>query len=326
MPETTSQFIARLQADDIQLWLEGDRLRLSGPEDLLDEERIASIQRRKADIVAYLAALQDDQPVNAPAIPAVDRRQPLPLSFAQERLWFIHQWEGGSSAAYHIPSFLRLHGPLCVTALADSLEALIQRHDILRTAFHQHDDLPVQSLASYVVKPFHLIDLTSLAENRAAEIAERCGRFMAFRPFNLQAAPLLRVQVVRFDPAHHLLQITFHHLITDGWSADVLIREWIGLYDARINMPAWPGLEAGDLQRLWQSLAPADQSSPFAGGHALEATVVRFCRAITERWGISLTPEALKEQEAWSGLSDWIVDLLTVTGSASEHASEQGFL
>ncbi|HEX2188744.1 MAG TPA: amino acid adenylation domain-containing protein, partial [Longimicrobiaceae bacterium] len=161
----------------------------------------------------------------------VARPEVLPLSFAQERLWFLDRLRPGT-AAYNIPLALRVRGELDAAALARALEETARRHEALRTTFSEVDGRPVQTVRPPAPVPLPVDDLRALpAEARRAE-AERVARAEAAAPFDLAAGPLLRARLVRLDDAEHLLVLVMHHVVSDGWSAGVLVRELGALYPA----------------------------------------------------------------------------------------------
>ena len=168
-----------------------------------------------------------------PAIEAVPRSRALALSFAQQRLWVLDQMEPGS-AAYHLPVALRLRGHLDVPALARSLNALVSRHEMLRTVFGSAAGEPRQDVRPHADTPLPIVDLTAL--DRAAGDAEagRWARQEAARPFDLAAGPMLRTALLRLGTDEHVLLFTVHHIASDGWSMNVLIRDTCELYDAAI--------------------------------------------------------------------------------------------
>jgi amino acid adenylation domain-containing protein len=177
-------------------------------------------------------------PVQAP-IERAPRNAPLPLSYAQERLWFLAQLDPGSPA-YNIPIALRLTGDLAVGALDAALAALLRRHEALRTTFRQVAGQPVQEVAAVEAWSLPLIDLTALpAAARQAEQARVTSR-EAERPFDLTRGPLLRGLLLRTDNAEktenaeHILCLTFHHIAADGWSLGVLVRDVSAVYGALV--------------------------------------------------------------------------------------------
>ena len=166
-----------------------------------------------------------------PPVVRVDRDRPLPLSFAQERLWFIDRLEGGS-APYNIPDALRLTGALDVDALERSLGEIVRRHESLRTVFAEVDGGAVQVIAPFAGFALPVDDLSGLDEPaREAEVRRR-AREDAARPFDLARGPLFRAALLRMADEEHVLLLCIHHIVSDGWSSGVLFRELDALYAA----------------------------------------------------------------------------------------------
>jgi amino acid adenylation domain-containing protein len=155
-----------------------------------------------------------------------DRRGPLPLSYAQERLWFVEQLQPGG-AAYNMPIALRLRGPLDVGALEQAFTKMVQRHEILRTSFAVMEGVPRQ-----IISPAPEFPLAVLEMAGEAEVQKWLEQEMA-KGFNLQRGPLLRVHVLRLGEQEHVLAIVLHHIICDGWSLNVLLREMVTLYEGQ---------------------------------------------------------------------------------------------
>src|SRR5215213_2232662 len=155
----------------------------------------------------------------------------FPLSYAQQRLWFIHQLRPDLSA-YNIPVAVRLTGELKVTALEQSLTELIARHETLRTTFATVDSQPVQLISR--PGPFRLavFDLSELSGSVQEEEVRQLAQEEGTRPFDLEAGPLLRVRLLRLSEREHVLLLTMHHIVSDGWSMGVLVRELCALYEA----------------------------------------------------------------------------------------------
>ena len=159
--------------------------------------------------------------------------EPLPLSFAQERLWFLDQLEAGQ-ATYNVPAALRLTGRLDPEALAASLAEAVRRHAALRTTFRAVDGRPAQLLAEPAAPPAPWINLSALpVDHREAE-AWRVAAESAGAPFDLERGPLLRARLVRLGEREHLALLTVHHIVSDGWSMGILIREMVRLYAAAV--------------------------------------------------------------------------------------------
>ncbi|MCP3144587.1 amino acid adenylation domain-containing protein [Pyxidicoccus sp. QH1ED-7-1] len=167
----------------------------------------------------------------APPITPVPRTGPLPLSFAQQRLWFIDRLTPGG-AQYNMPAFVRLEGPLDLSALKRALDEVVQRHEALRTTFTRHGDQPVQLIAPGVALQLERVDLSRLDAQDAPEELERRLREELVLPFNLATGPLLRALLLKLGPADHVLALNMHHIVSDGWSMGVLVRELAALYEA----------------------------------------------------------------------------------------------
>src|SRR6202521_1769347 len=162
-----------------------------------------------------------------------DRSGVLPLSWAQQRLWFLDQLDHAAGAAYHLRAGLHLQGRLDRGALRATLDAILGRHEALRTSFVVRDEQPVQQIAPADVG-FRLIEHDLSALSGAAQQARvgELSRSEAAEPFDLSTGPLIRGQLLRLSPEDHLLLLTQHHIISDGWSIGVLVREISALYGA----------------------------------------------------------------------------------------------
>ncbi|WP_426177985.1 amino acid adenylation domain-containing protein [Pseudomonas sp. TWRC1-2] len=204
-------------------------------------------QPRLEGFAAALHALEAVEGEQAPALVQVGRDQPLPLSYAQERQWFLWQLDPGS-AAYHIPSALRLKGPLDTSALQRSFDVLVARHESLRTYVEPQPDGARQAIRPQMALPIQCVDVHEhdVQAQVEAEIA---------RPFDLQAGPLLRVTLLRVAQDDHVLVLVQHHIVSDGWSMQVMVDELVQLYQAfsqgqLLQLPAMP-IQYADFA-VWQ--------------------------------------------------------------------------
>ncbi|HHN1897727.1 TPA: amino acid adenylation domain-containing protein, partial [Pseudomonas aeruginosa] len=215
-----------------------------------------------------------EKPAEVPPIMPVTREQPLPLSYAQERQWFLWQLEP-ESAAYHIPAALRLRGGLDVVALQRSFERLAQRHESLRTRFRQEGLRTVQVVDAdgQLQVSRHSLANVDDASLRAAVEAEMA------RPFDLRADALLRISLFEVAPNDHVLVMVQHHIVSDGWSMQLMVEELVQLYAAysqgrEAALPALPiqypdyavwqreWMEAGERERqlaYWIGLLGGEQ-------------------------------------------------------------------
>ncbi len=164
-------------------------------------------------------------------IELVDRSRPLPLSFAQERLWFLDQLIP-NNPFYNMPGAVRLQGPVDVEAVRRAFGEIVRRHEALRTTFRMEGGRAVQVISSEAAVDVPLFDLTALPETeREAEVRRRIAT-QARQPFNLTTGPLIRASVYRIGPDDHVLFWALHHIVADGWSLGVLLKEVTTLYAA----------------------------------------------------------------------------------------------
>ncbi|MFZ0750089.1 MAG: amino acid adenylation domain-containing protein, partial [Pyrinomonadaceae bacterium] len=166
-----------------------------------------------------------------PPLVKVEHDGRAPLSFAQQRLWFLHQLEP-DNPTYNIPIVLRLTGSLDVDALQSSISDLLLRHETLRTAFPVQHDEPVQVIAPFSALTLPLIDLSALTPQQAHQEATALRDTESHQAFNLAEGPLLRVKLLRVLADEHVLLLTMHHIIADGWSMGILVKEVAALYEA----------------------------------------------------------------------------------------------
>ncbi|HYR10725.1 MAG TPA: condensation domain-containing protein, partial [Longimicrobium sp.] len=156
---------------------------------------------------------------------------PAPLSFAQERLWFLDRMEPGN-AFYNLPNAVRMRGALDVPALQRALGEIVRRHESLRTVFAEADGSPVQVIAPFGGFALPVENLSGLGEADREAAARRRVQEEAARPFDLSAGPLFRAALLRLGEEDHVLLLSMHHIVSDGWSLGVLLRELSALYSA----------------------------------------------------------------------------------------------
>lgn len=181
-------------------------------------------------VTEALASGQGSSP-SLPLVPVAPRPDPLPLSFSQQRLWFLHQvLPPGVAALYNGPIPVRLRGPLDHRALGSSFDEIIRRHEVLRTAFRIVGDQPAQVILPAHSLEIETIDLTGWTEEERLAETERLVETDARRPFNLEHPPLLRAKLVALGAEDHVLLLNIHHIVFDGWSVGVLLNEFSQLY------------------------------------------------------------------------------------------------
>ncbi|MFL5353941.1 amino acid adenylation domain-containing protein, partial [Archangium sp.] len=167
------------------------------------------------------------------------RPSPAPLSYAQHRLWFLERLSP-SSAFYHMPLALQLEGALSVEALARSVNALLERHAILRTVYPTDSGEPRQHVLEHLELPLPVLELPAEATGSPGDWLEARMREEAAGPFALATGPLVRASLLRLSPERHVLLLTMHHIASDGWSMGVLVRELGSFYAAFIGADSRP--------------------------------------------------------------------------------------
>ncbi len=172
------------------------------------------------------AAMQDGHGITKAA-----RGMPLPLSFAQERMWFLYQLSP-TGAAYNIPASVRLHGPLNKTALRWAVDELVRRHEALRTTFTKMDGQPRQLIHASLDPLWAEEDVRGLPDEARESRALHLATAEARRPFNLEEGPLLRILLIQLGDEDHVLVMSTHHIISDQWSYGVIARELVKCYNA----------------------------------------------------------------------------------------------
>ncbi|KNH29906.1 peptide synthetase [Pseudomonas syringae] len=171
-----------------------------------------------------LALLLADAADDVQALSPRSRLDRAPLSFAQQRLW-LEQQLAATSSAYNLPRALRLTGELDTRALEVALDRVIDRHDILRSAFKEIDGVPIQVVERHARLTLHKQDLSALdSQARADELAQRIQN-QALRPFDLSRAPLIRATLLQLDTREHVLLLNMHHIVSDAWSNAILMQD-----------------------------------------------------------------------------------------------------
>ena len=211
------------------------------------------------------AALLDDQRIAPPPLVRSEADSPAPLASSQRALWFLDQLNPGQ-ATFHVNAAVRVTGPLDVEALGQSFAALVDRHEALRTNFAVIGGEPIQVVRPLGTDPrsLTLVDLTEWPEADRASEARRRAALAARRPFDLAADVLARCQVVRLGDTDHVILLTMHHIITDGWSFGVAARELAALYGSFVDgtpapLPALPigAIDFARWQTAWLRSGPA---------------------------------------------------------------------
>src|SRR6185436_9106971 len=183
--------------------------------------------------------LSGGQTLSAPPLRSVSRSESLPLSFAQQRLWLLNQLEP-DSASYHIPATIYLKGPLDKAVLRQTIEEIVRRHEVLRTTFKSTDGLPVQVIHESASLNLPVVDLSHLPEVEREAAINQYAHEESQRRFDLMRGPLLRAEILALAEEENILLLTMHHIVSDGWSVGILVREVAALYEAFLSQQESP--------------------------------------------------------------------------------------
>jgi hypothetical protein len=228
---TAEALLEQLRARGVDVWADGDRLRYRAPRGALTEELRRGLAERKWELLALLDGGRAAREARVADLRPVPRDHDLPLSFIQERFWLIHQLDP-ESPAYNIRIAVRARGPLDERALGRSIDELVRRHEVLRTAFRSVGGGPVQSVLQDVHIPLEVVDLREAPLEDRFERSVREATARTREPFDIARGPLLRAFLWRLGQEDHLLLLVTHHLAADGWSFALICRELSALYAA----------------------------------------------------------------------------------------------
>jgi len=282
-----TEILAGLSARGVALSYEGNRLRFRAPKGALDAEERAWLSARRASVIAALRAA------------AAAQAETFAVSAAQLAMWFAHQ-QAPASAVCTIGFALRASGPLNVAALRHAVQALVDRHAMLRTTYHWAGDAPVQRIAGAATVELAVHRFTTAADHAFSDWLGQAISAEVARPFNLATGPVLRASLLTDDQAEHAVLLTFHHIVADDASIKVLMTELLTLYSEAAEdrppallLPAtqytdfvsWQqnhieGAAGARQWAYWQdSLAPPRQRTELTGDVA--APLVRSFRGAT---------------------------------------------
>ncbi len=225
------EFLSYLNSLDIKVWLEEQKLHYQAPKGVMTSEIKQAIGTRKSEILAFLKQAKTPTNTAELTIIPVSRDEDLPLSFAQQRLWFLHQLSPDSTA-YNLLEALRLEGALNLVALEQSLTELIRRHEVLRTTFPMVDGKPIQRIAPPSTVTLEIEDLQGLSTEEQTAQFRQMAMAAALKPFDLAGEPLVQFTLLKLSHYSYILLLKMHHIIYDGWSLSIFFGELSQLYEA----------------------------------------------------------------------------------------------
>ena len=247
---TAMELIARLREQGIRISVRDGALELDAPKGRLDEELRNEIIAHKPELLRLLSWSRRSSRATAVPLEPADRNRSLPLSWAQQRLWFLDQLEPGN-AAYNISWTVRLNGELNVGLLRAALQDVVNRHETLRTVFPASDGNATVEIGNDVAVELPVEDLAGAGEEQLrARLADLAGH-----KFDLGQGPLLRPGLIRLGDTEHILLVVVHHIVADGASMRILFRQLAACYEARLS-GGQAGLPPLDIQyadyAVWQ--------------------------------------------------------------------------
>ena len=235
--------LAHLQDSGIRLWAEGETLRYSAAKDSLSPELISQLRLSKAELLTHLRA-SGPLGVRHEVIPRLPRKRELPLSPDQESPWFLDQMLDGNPCD-HLARAYHLSGPLDIAALERGINAVIERHEILRTVFRTTNGRAYQHILEHQNLRIEEFDLRDLEQNERENTARKICTEETLRTFDLGLWPLIRCRALRLADGKWVLVLMMHHIISDGQSFDLMFDELEQLYEeftggAKAQLPALP--------------------------------------------------------------------------------------
>jgi amino acid adenylation domain-containing protein len=227
---TVDELLSHLSANGISISVDDGHIRVSAPKGALSAEFKALLASRKPELLAVLAQRRSVPGAGQGVVP-VSKAEPVPLSFGQERLWFLEQLEPGQ-ASYNVMAGYRLQGSLDVQALVRALNEVVVRHEVLRTAYILRNGHPMQVLGPASAVELAVVDLTGEPEEEQESAVMRIAMEERLRPFDLSQDLMMRGKLLRLADEDHALLLTLHHIASDGWSMGLLWEELAALYAA----------------------------------------------------------------------------------------------
>ena len=239
MTKTIVEFVCHLSSLGITLTADENRLRCQAPEGVLTPALRQEIGDRKPELLQFLQQAKQSKSTAHLPIQPVARNGHLPLSFAQQRLWFLHHLSP-DSRSYNALEILQIQGPLNLTVLEQSLGELINRHEIFRTTFPTVSGEPIQAIAPPDSFRLKVDNYQDLSPNQQSAKIQQIAELEAGQAFDLTVGPLIQFKLLQLSPQKSVLLLKMHHIIYDGWSFGILIRELSALYEAFLKNLANP--------------------------------------------------------------------------------------
>jgi amino acid adenylation domain-containing protein len=230
---TTAEFLSYMMGLGIKVWVKDDKLHVRAPKDVLSPNIQQELAQRKEAILTLLKDTYGatDRTETLPIIQPAPRNGHIPLSFAQERLWFLNELDP-NSPNYNLFQANTIRGELNILALEQALQTILQRHESLRTIFQTVEGQPVQYILPEISFSLPVIDLRHHTQTECEQEVNRLTKAEASQPFDLAQGPLLRATLLWCEETTYIFLLNMHHIVSDGWSMQVFDNELTTLYRA----------------------------------------------------------------------------------------------
>ncbi|SEU29048.1 amino acid adenylation domain-containing protein/thioester reductase domain-containing protein [Stigmatella erecta] len=338
------ELLGTLAAKGVRLRVDGDKLVVEAGKAVLTPELRAELSANKADILVFLRKHSSRHEVGSEPAQPLARPEVIPLSSGQERLWFLDRLSPGTSQ-YNVHLGLRVRGALDTKALRRSLDELVRRHEVLRTSFPEVEGSPRQVIASPDMGvALTIVELPGLTESQREEEIQRRSDELAQQPFDLAKGPLFRVALVALGADDFALFVTKHHIITDGWSLGIFVRELSALYasfvrgqpaalppvsmqfaDSALRERAWLAGESGARERAyWKEKLKGLPPLQLPVDHAVSTSTSHRGATVP----VSLSPalsEALRELASREGCSLFMVLFASFSALLQRYSGQADF-
>jgi amino acid adenylation domain-containing protein len=228
--DAVAGFLADLEASSIRLSVDEGRLKVNAPKGALNDEQKATIAAHREEIIARLRAERATRSKDR-KLHHVARTSPLPLTAVQKRFWFLDRIGQGRSVP-NVTLPLRLKGPINLDAMMSAITTVLTRHETLRMRIGDRDGEPYPEISVTPEDLVTMVDLTTLPESERDCNGDRLSQELMLEPFNLVTGPLAKVLFIRLSPTDNLITFSMHHIVADGWSFSILLRELGTVYSA----------------------------------------------------------------------------------------------
>src|SRR3990167_1683538 len=218
-----------LNEQGVALYLDAGRLKTKSAPGAITAAMAEQIRSHKNALIELLELNQGSKACET--IPVADRTGMLPLSFSQQRMWFVEQLND-NSAQNNMPAALRLTGNVRLEVLEQTINTIVERHEILRTRYQVHNGEPVQHIQPHVPQKLLLEDISGLEPQEKMKRVDALVAQQAHQRFDLSQDPMLRVRLLKLAEQEFVITFTLHHIASDGWSMQILIDEFAKIYNA----------------------------------------------------------------------------------------------